>query len=218
MDVSKELENLVSTRIRDRKADITAVTLRIPDRELISVDEIASQLNLTRQDILLQFVTYGIKTTQEMIAKYDAEEIVSDIPVTNTINYYLLNTNTRDGMDDHNKMLSEGCAAAFWGVKHNINRLKQGDRVFFWQNGHGIVATGVASGNTIVSRHNDDDYDNDQAHSQKLDKFQKDFQITLKSCKDITKTNLPILRTMSQLNEDQGKALLKEVERIKGKK
>lgn len=213
-----DLENLIATRIRDRDANITTVTLRIPDGDLLSVDEIASELNLTRQDVLAQFVSYGIKKSQEMIEKYDNQEIEPDDSTDSQVSYYLLNTNTKHGMADHHDMLEHGLAAAFWGHwKYNINKLKKGDRVFLYQNGVGIVATGLATGDTIVSDIADEDGEmHPEKHSQKLDNFVKDFKLSLKSCKDVTKTNLPILRIMSRLSESQGKALFNEIERIKG--
>ena len=215
------IETLVASRLRNRDTNITTVTLRISDTDLLGVDEIASELNLTRQDVLAQFVSDGIKQAQEMIEKYDSQEIeVDDATTSSHTNYYLLNTNTKHGMADHYDMLENGLAAAFWGDwKRKINKLKKGDQVFLYQNRVGIVATGVATGNTVVSDiKGDDGFMYPEKHSQKLDNFLKDFKITLKSCKDITKTNLPILQTMSRLNEDQGKALLKEIERIKATK
>lgn len=216
------LEKLVSTQIRNRSTNtnVTAVTLRIPDEELISLDEVASELNMTRQDVLAQFVSYGISKAQAMIEKYDNQEIELDDSTSNHVNYYLLNTNTKHGMADHHDMLNNGLAAAFWGNwKNNINKLRKGDRVFLYQNRVGIVATGIATGNTVVSDiKGDDGCMYPEKHSQKLDDFLRDFQISLKSCREVTKTNLPILRTMSRLNEDQGKALLTEVERLKNQK
>ena len=187
------LEKLVSTQIRNRSTNtnVTAVTLRIPDEELISLDEVASELNMTRQDVLAQFVSYGISKAQAMIEKYDNHD-----------------------------MLNNGLAAAFWGdCKKNINKLRKGDRVFLYQNLVGIVATGIATGNTVVSDIKGDDgclYP--EKHSQKLDDFIRGFQISLRSCREVTKTNLPILRTMSRISEEQGKALLQEVERLKNQK
>ena len=213
-----DLEDLIVNRIRNRDADITTVSLRIPDGDLLNVDEIASELNLTRQDVLAQFVSHGIKKAQEMIEKYDNQELEPDDSMDSDTNYYLLNTNTKHGMEDHHDMLENGLAAAFWGeCKKNINKLKKGDRVFLYQNRVGIVATGLATGNTVVSDIKGDDGEMyPEKHSQKLDNFIKDFKLSLKSCKDITKTNLPILRTMSRLSETQGKALFAEIGRIKG--
>ena len=218
------LEKLVSTQIRNRSTNtnVTAVTLRIPDEELISLDEVASELNMTRQDVLAQFVSYGISKAQEMIAKHGNQEITPDNLPSNQTSYYLLNTNTQEGMRDQHNMLTQSCASAFFDpAKRNIDRLKEGDRVFLYQNRVGIIATGIASGTTIISDYiheTDGNVYPNETHCQKLDSFLKDFQITLKSCKEITKTNLPILRAMSRISEGQGKALLQEAERLKNQK
>ncbi|MEZ5538194.1 MAG: hypothetical protein R3F02_21505 [Thiolinea sp.] len=214
-----DLETLITSRLRNRDTNITTVTLRIPDEELLSIDEISSQLNLTRQDVLAQFVSHGIEKAQAMIEEHNRQEAGLDDSTNSQPDYYLLNTNTRHGMADHNDMMENGLAAAFWGHwKNSINKLKKGDRVFLYQNRVGIVATGIATGNTIVSDiRGDDGIMYPEKHSQKLDNFLKNFQITLKSCKEITKTNLPILRVMSRLSEEQGKALLKEVEHLQKK-
>ncbi|MFZ1567677.1 MAG: hypothetical protein WAT29_02555 [Thiolinea sp.] len=216
-EATNDIETLVTSRLRNRDTNITAVTLRIADGELLSIDEIASELNLTRQDVLAQFVSYGIKKAQEMIKKHDTQGVELDDSTNSHPNYYLLNTNTKHNMASHHDMLKNGLAAAFWGDwKLNINKLKKGDRVFLYQNGVGIVGTGIATGNTVISDiESDDGCMYPEKYSQKLDNFLKDFQISLKSCNTITKSNLSVLRTMSRIKEEQGIALLQEIERLK---
>ncbi|SDO03638.1 hypothetical protein [Alkalicoccus daliensis] len=60
---------------------------------------------------------------------------------------YLLNTNFKYNPEAHEAMLREGKAAAFYSPwKEKIERIQEGDRVFLYQSGTGIVAVGIGSG------------------------------------------------------------------------
>ena len=55
--------------------------------------------------------------------------------------YYILNTNFNNSQEDHNDMLSNSKAAAYFAPwKNKIERLAKGDIVFLYQSGAGIVA------------------------------------------------------------------------------
>jgi hypothetical protein len=61
------------------------------------------------------------------------------------LRFFILNTNKRHDEDSHRDMVTNGVAAAFcdpW--KYQIERIKEGSVVFLYENGVGIVGTGVA--------------------------------------------------------------------------
>lgn len=61
--------------------------------------------------------------------------------------YYIVNTNYRNDIKDHEMMLTERVAAAFFTPrKEKIERINKGDVVFLYQSGVGIVAVGVPTG------------------------------------------------------------------------
>ena len=63
--------------------------------------------------------------------------------------YFILNTNIGNTQEDHDDMLSNGKAAAYFDPwKFKIERLAKGDVVFLYQNGVGIVAFGEADSST----------------------------------------------------------------------
>ena len=75
--------------------------------------------------------------------------------------FYLLNTNHARQPGDDRDMLEEGKAAAFFDPwKRRIECLEQGDTVFLYRSGEGIVAWGRASGR--LERR---DYHGDPAHA-----------------------------------------------------
>lgn len=211
------LETFITERLHNQTTQIATVTFRLPEADLVNVDEVASELNLTRQDLLVEFVNYGLKKAQELIQQHDDVPVGFDKENHQKECYYLVNTNSRNNHSDHNDMLHNGEVAAFFGKwKYLIDQLKKGDRIFLYQSGVGIVATGLASGKINISDHPDHTGKicAGEKHAQKLDEFVKDFTISLKVCKEITKSNLPVLRTMSRLREAQGKALWQAIQKL----
>ena len=212
-----------------KEVSTSTITFRLPDTELNNIDEAAATLDITRQDLLSLLVKEGLTRTQELIEEQYNREDSNPAPepplydfVAGSPKYYILNTNTKHGMKDHNEMLEEQAASAFFGdVKACINWLQRGDRVFLYQNGIGIIAAGIATGETIVSAYYDDDVSSyeDEKRSQKLNEFCTNFlPITAKYCKDLTKSNITFLRTMTPLSEKQGEALWSEIEKRRNDK
>ena len=79
--------------------------------------------------------------------------------------YQILNTNIGNSLDDHESMLKETIAAAYFSPwKHKIENLGKGDVVFLYQSGVGIVAAGKASGKLQIrnyhkeQKHVDEEY------------------------------------------------------------
>jgi hypothetical protein len=88
--------------------------------------------------------------------------------------YYLLNTNYgNDPQDDHDMLDKEKAAAFFDPWKRRIEALNQGDVVFLYRSGDGIVAYGKASG--LLERHpyQGDPKHPDEEYSMRLNGFRR---------------------------------------------
>ena len=76
--------------------------------------------------------------------------------------FCIVNTNYGNNPRDHEMMLKEHCASAFYSPwKEKIGRISKGDVVFLYQSRVGIVAVGVATGNLRkrpYEEHPDEDF------------------------------------------------------------
>ncbi len=145
------------------KKDVVATTVRMPKELQSFVDELAIQLGLSRQEMLLRLIEEGASVAKE--------ELQLDTPHCAEIScgYHLLNTNKGNNLRDHEMMLSEGLAAAFYEPwKNNIDRIKEGDIVFLYENGRGIVAYGRGTG---ITKTRDHEGDKDECRYQELEGF-----------------------------------------------
>lgn len=174
-----------------------ASTVRLPDDLHTKVDEIAEYLGLSRQALMLKLISESTDEAWKMIQddlKDDVEEEFKEAK------YHLLNTNKGNSVTDHNYILSKGIAAAFFNPwKKNINRIKEGDVVFLYENGKGIVAYGVGSGKTLKKDHNGR---KDECFYQELSEFTKLVKpLSAKEIKKILNKNIRFLRTMTGIRD-----------------
>ncbi|WP_236630376.1 hypothetical protein [Pseudomonas syringae] len=110
-------------------------------------------------------------------------------------------------------MLSEGSAAAFYAPwKYNIDRIQEGDVVFLYENGKGIVAFGQGTGETEKREHHG--Y-LEECHFQRLMDFTiLDKPISAAEIKKAVQKNVVFLRTMSPMPD--GKLLLDLIQKRTG--
>jgi hypothetical protein len=123
--------------------------------------------------------------------------------------YYILNTNFSNSQQDHNDMLSNKKAAAYFGPwKFKIERLAKGDVVFLYQSGVGIVALGVADGKLMKAPYQGDSQQPDEEYFMKLRRFERvSPPLTAAEIKEITRINHVFMGTMFGLNADSGAAI-----------
>jgi len=126
--------------------------------------------------------------------------------------YYILNTNYGNDPDDHDDMLKEKKAAAYFSPwKLNIERLSRGDVVFLYQSGVGVVAVGIASGKVNKSPYHGNLEHPDEEYSMPLTSFHAlNKPIPAAEVKAITGTNYFFGRTMFGIDSDGGKMLYHE--------
>jgi len=135
--------------------------------------------------------------------------------------YYILNTNIGNSEIDHNAMLAEGKASAFFDPwKYKIERLGKGDVVFLYQSGVGIVAFGEADGKLKKAPYQGNEDEQDEEYSMKLNRFERvSPPLTASEIKRITGVNHVFMITMFGVDADSGKAIrnfLQESGRVSG--
>lgn len=206
--MSKLLE-LIKESKKAKKEEVVANTLRLPAKLNSTVDGLADQLSLSRHETLVHLVQAGADLALAAL-HLDEPEVNEDAAQktappqaqqgTKGCSFYLLNTNRRHGIEDHERMLRDGVAAAFYEPwKLEINRIKKGDVVFLYANGTGIVAWGTATGEVQVEDYNGDP---DETHYQKLDGFTVlKKPLPASEINKLLDRNFVYLRTMSEMRD-----------------
>jgi hypothetical protein len=123
--------------------------------------------------------------------------------------YYMLNTNTQGGDEDHEDMLQNKKAAAYFDPwKYKIERLAKGDVIFLYQSGVGIVAVGEADGKLEKRPYHGNPENDDEEYCRKLNHFQRvDPPVTAREIKELTEVDWVFRQTMFGLDEESGKKL-----------
>lgn len=126
--------------------------------------------------------------------------------------YYILNTNIRNSREDHDNMLREQKAAAYFDPwKYKITYLSKGDVVFLYQSGVGIIAVGKANGKLTIAKYQNNPDHSDEEYFMKLNQFHKLKEaISAAEIKNITKVNHRFMSTMFALDSENGKKLYQE--------
>lgn len=123
---------------------------------------------------------------------------------------FLLNTNFNNNESSHYEMLKNREAAAFCkGWKEYICQLKEGDKVYLYQSGVGIIAAGIVHGGLVKS-----EYDGvaEDKYAKALTNFIIGFKaIPARRFKEITGGNANFRRTMVELSDKQADAVDKEI-------
>ncbi|TVP86177.1 MAG: hypothetical protein EA344_03870 [Alkalicoccus sp.] len=128
--------------------------------------------------------------------------------MTNT--YVVVNTNYKYNEKAHDDMLQEGKAAAYYSPwKDKIRRIREGDKVFLYQSGTGIVAAGIGTG-TVDTK----DYkgEPDEEFFMVLDSFQRlKTPLSPGEIRKIAGKNIVFLQTLFLLPDEAGKKIWKQI-------
>lgn len=210
MSTSSRIKNLLN-----HKSDLQVLSLRLKPELINKLDEYSqiisalSSETVTRSGLIETFIQGGIEELEKQLAAESDDDVV----ITTKDNqqekqrFFLLNTNFNNDDNDHYKMLEDGEASAFYGDwKINIENLKEGDIVFLYQSGHGIVGYGNADAYLDKREHHGKPA---QCYTRKLNDFVRlDVPVSARKCKEITKTNFNYRMVMVSLTKAQGEALL----------
>ena len=189
-----ELRKLIKeTKIT--KKELVASTVRMPKELLSFIEELAEQLVLSKQEVLLKLIEEGASVAKDEL-KLDV------IDEDNSSNFQILNTNKGHSIGDHEMMLKDGIAAAFYKPwKKNIDRINKDDLIYLYENGKGIVAYGKGTGITLKKDH---DGNKDECHYQELTEFKVlKTPFSASEIKKILNRNVVFLRTMSGMPDGQ---------------
>ncbi len=210
MSTSSRIKNLLN-----HKSDLQVLSLRLKPELINKLDEYAqivsalSSETVTRSGLIETFIQGGIEELEKQLAEESQDDaiIAAKDNQQEKQRFFLLNTNFKNDANDHYKMLENGEASAFYDDwKINIENLKEGDIIFLYQSGHGIVGYGNADAYLDKREHHGKPA---QCYTRKLNDFVRlDNALSARKMKDVTKTDFNFMRTMVQLNKKQGEALL----------
>jgi hypothetical protein len=123
--------------------------------------------------------------------------------------YYILNTNVSNSEIDHDDMLANHKAAAYFDPwKYKIERLAKGDVVYLYQSGVGIVAMGKANGKLVKAPYQGKPENPDEEYFMNLLDFKAvDPPMVAADIKKVTGVNYRFMQTMFGLSAEAGTAI-----------
>jgi len=129
--------------------------------------------------------------------------------------FFILNTNYNNDPDDHEDMINNQKAAAYFDPwKYKIDQLSKGDTVFLYQSGVGVVAMGKASGNLEKDSYQGDPQYDGEEHFMILHSFTSiSPPLTASKITKITATNYVFRGTMFSIDEESGNRLVAHINR-----
>lgn len=201
------IEELEQDFIKKNEDKVT-FSIRLSKKEDFILQEVANRVDKTRQEILQRLINKHIVESWEKAFQKDKE--ADDIE--QSAKYFLLNTNKVNDSDDHDMMMNEGIAAAFEdGYMQKIERIKEGDCVFLYESGQGIVGYGFASGKVEKRAHYGRE---NKTYYQKLSKFKKlSSPIRASEIKRVLEREFPFAQTLASIND--GEKLLNYIGSLK---
>lgn len=187
--------SLIENAKKTKKESI-ASTVRMPEKLYSFIEELAIELDLSKQEVMLKLLQEGAEAAEQALKK--VEEAEPKIAA----GFHILNTNKAHTDEDHEWMLAHQAAAAFYEPwKFNINRIKKGEVVFLYENGKGIVAYGRGTGEVQMREH---EGHKDECHYQVLEGFTiLEQPLSAAAIKKALDRNVVFLRTMSGMPDGQ---------------
>lgn len=126
---------------------------------------------------------------------------------------YILNTNTKNGMQDDTDMLGNCKAAAYYDPwKYKINKIQKGDKVFLYRSGTGIVAIGKGSGVIKKKNYRDMDTEINEEYYTELEEFKVlKKSLSASQVKEITEVDYRFMSTMFGIGKENGDKVWKHI-------
>lgn len=206
-EILMSLSKYVKEMINHSSESTQALSIRLPETMINEIDEISQIVDESRSSLIQTFIKAGLEEVEKQLN--NQENNFQPIETKDKQRYFLLNTAYNFDKDFHYTMLKNGEASADTTWKKNIEFLKEGDIIFLYQSGHGIVGYGKADTKLEIR-----DYQNGEEllkgewYARKLNEFVKlEKPFSAKKCKDTTKSNLNFRNGMSQLTKAQGESL-----------
>ena len=190
-----------------QKDETLAFTLRLFTETVVSIDELASTLGVTRQELVTELVNDSLARALKQYEAQNKPDLLEPTDDSETKHkYVVLNTNKRHSRSEHLNMVANGIAAAFcdpWMYK--IETLNKGDTVFLYESGVGIVGTGKVDGKLekILNR----GPQLDDMYQQKLTDYIRVKPLSASELKKLTGTNMVFLHTMFKVAPKHGELI-----------
>lgn len=121
-------------------------------------------LDRTKSSLVSEFIKAGVAAANELLKEHslisaEMKEQLADQRKDSAGSFldrktFMLNTNYNNDEETHFDMLKNQEAAAFCeGWKEYICQLSKGDKVYLYQSGVGIIASGVVDGELVKSEY-----------------------------------------------------------------
>lgn len=215
MDIMRDvIEKSLFNQVDDSS---TPISLRLPASLNNELEELALTVGNTKTHLATVFIKAGVAHLNALLAERSlitqpaaSQSSVPGNDSTAGPKKFLLNTNFNNNEASHYEMLKNREAAAFCkGWKEYICQLKEGDRVYLYQSGVGIIAAGTVHGDLIKG-----EYDGvaEDKYAKALTNFIIGFKaIPARRFKEITGGGANFRRTMVELSDNQADAVDQEI-------
>ena len=176
------------------------VSVRISQDENDILQNIAAHVGTSRQEVVHQLIK--LHAIPAWLALQASGQEKSSLISERKSEYFILNTNKTNSKSDHELMINEGIAAAFEdGYIGKIDRIEKGDMVFLYESGHGIIAYGIATGDSI-----DEEEPEKYGHKSMRYQYLKNFRrlsspVSAKEVKRIVGRSIPFVQTSSSISD-----------------
>lgn len=176
------------------------VSVRISQDENDILQNIAAHVGTSRQEVVHQLIK--LHAIPAWLALQASGQEKNPLISERKSEYFILNTNKTNSKSDHELMINEGIAAAFEdGYIGKIDRIEKGDIVFLYESGHGIIAYGIATGDSI-----DEEEPEKYGHKSMRYQYLKNFRrlsspVSAKEVKRIVGRSIPFVQTLASISD-----------------
>ncbi|ECU6765030.1 hypothetical protein A6D65_25225 [Salmonella enterica subsp. enterica serovar Havana] len=221
-DLKEILKNSLFNQVDDSVS--APISIRLPTILNNELDELSLSLDRSKSSLISEFIKAGVAAANELLKEHSliSDELKEQMAAGQREESdvfsldrktFMLNTNYNNDEETHFDMLKNQEAAAFCeGWKEYICQLSKGDKVYLYQSGVGIIASGVVDGELVKSEHYgvaDDKY------AKPLKDFKTGFKaISARRFKELTGGGANFRRTMIELTSMQAHAIAQEIERL----
>lgn len=192
-----------SALLKNNKTAIVSQTIKVPADIDLFASDVAAQLDVSKHEVLVAMLRDGADVARERYEKEDSSLVNESLSNDNNrTNYFMLNTNKSQDEETHNWMVKDKIASAFcepW--KFKIERIRQGDIVFHYESGAGIIGFGTATGE--IQKLNYYGNQDDTYYYRLKDYKELDTPVSAKKIKEILNRKIPFASTLICLRDGE---------------
>lgn len=176
------------------------VSVRISQDENDILQNIAAHVGTSRQEVVHQLIK--LHAIPAWLALQASGQEKNSLISERKSEYFILNTNKTNSKSDHELMINDGIAATFEdGYIGKIDRIQKGDIVFLYESGQGIIACGIATGESI-----DEEEPEKYGHKSMRYQYLKNFRrfsspVSAKEVKRIVGRSISFVQTLASISD-----------------